>query len=382
MDGGAIPALPLGKFTDDPLTSYTLPSVWYHDREIHEMERTRVFHRGWNFVCHRNEVANPGDYAAMDICGESVAVVRGRDGELRGFFNVCQHRGHKLLTGRGSLRASIVCPYHAWSYGLDGELRAARGSDKMPGFDKSEFCLNRVRIEEYGGFVFANADAGAKPLSEQMPGLDAAMAEWYPDLDNLEFHSRTDFEIAANWKVVVENAIEGYHFDLSGECHRSFSETMNRKKGNAVTNHEGWISFFIGPGESTNTAYPFPREGGGQTDHYAAFVVFPNLVFYTLPYANFVSAFLTVPTGPETSRLESYMYVPRGAGIDETTEQAIEFFNKRLSPEDIELNVGVQAGLRSRGYEQGRFIVDMDDTLRSEHTVHYFQKMVVDAVSA
>jgi len=374
--------LNLGKVTDDPMTSYTLPSAWFYDREIYEIERDRVFHRGWTFVGHRNELANPGDYIAIDISGEPVAVVRGRDGELRGFFNVCQHRGHRLLEGRGNLKAVMTCPYHAWSYGLDGSLRSARGSDAMPGFKKEDFCLKQVRVDELAGFVFANVDAGATPLAHLMPGLAAEMLRWYPDAEDMRLYDRTDFEIEANWKVVVENAIEGYHFDLSGPCHTSFAETMSDRDGNRVTNHDGWISFFIAPGTDDNTAYPFPEDGGGQTDHYAAFVVFPNLVFYTLPYANIVSAFVCVPTGPETTRLESYMYVPSGEEIDETTEKAVTFFNERLSPEDISLNVGVQIGLRSRGYDQGRFIINETDTLRSEHTVHYFQKMVRDAMFA
>ena len=374
--------LPLEGFVDDPSHSYTLPSAWYYDRQLFELEREKIFHQDWYFACHRSEVSKPGDYVAVDILGESVVVIRDKDSELRGFFNVCQHRGHKLLTGRGGGKSAITCPYHAWTYNLDGKLRGAKYSEKVPGFDKADFCLPEVHVAEFAGFVFVSIADNPRPMESRFPGLEKDIDKWYPTLGDMVLYDRTDFDIDANWKVVVENAIEGYHFHISGPCHQSFAETMHDDDSSDISNQDGWIRFLVGPGMFDNSAYPFPENGGGVTDHYSVFVLFPNLALYTLPYANFVSAFLTVPLGPEKSRLESYMYVPAGVEIDETTEKAVEFFNTRLSPEDISLNLGVQAGLRSKGYNQGRFIINPDQCLRSEHTVHYFQKMVRDAVLA
>ena len=131
---------------EEPQHSYTLPSHLYLDENIYEQEKRKIFYNHWHYAGHISQLTKTGDYLTAGIADESIFVVRGQDDELRGFYNVCRHRAHQLLEGSGNTR-NIVCPYHAWSYALTGELRHARNSEKVPGFDKSEFCLQPVQVD-------------------------------------------------------------------------------------------------------------------------------------------------------------------------------------------------------------------------------------------
>ncbi|HLB06710.1 MAG TPA: Rieske (2Fe-2S) protein, partial [Alphaproteobacteria bacterium] len=132
-----------GRFNSDPARSYTLPAEWYTEPAVFEAEKESIFYRTWQFAGHAGQLANPGDYVTSPLLDQNVFIVRGTDGILRAFHNVCRHRAHQLLQGSGNVRV-ITCPYHAWSYELDGRLRAARGHETVAGFDRSEFCLSPI----------------------------------------------------------------------------------------------------------------------------------------------------------------------------------------------------------------------------------------------
>ena len=133
--------LPVAGLTGDHRTSFTLPSPWYYRADVLEREKEEIFFRSWRFVCHRSALGTPGSYVTVDIHGQGIVAIRGRDGRLRAFYNVCQHRAHELLQGRGTVKAAITCPYHGWAYGTDGSLRSARLCDRVPDFDKADFSL-------------------------------------------------------------------------------------------------------------------------------------------------------------------------------------------------------------------------------------------------
>ena len=194
---------------DDPARSTTLPGRLYVDPDTLARERTAIFLRTWNYAGASSELAQPGDYVTARLLDQNVIVMRGRDGELRGFHNVCQHRAHELLEGRGNAR-TIVCPYHAWSYTDDGKLLSARGLEKQPDFEAARFCLKRVAVEVLAdAFVFFNLDPLSKPLSVLAGDLDADLRAMLPALPG--YRARPFGEpkrIAANWKVVVDNFLE------------------------------------------------------------------------------------------------------------------------------------------------------------------------------
>ena len=369
----------LGRFDTDPERSFTLPAVYYWSDEIHRREVEAIFAKSWRFIGHQTQIARAGDYLMQDICGQSVFVVRGRDGTLRGFHNVCRHRAHQLVAERrGKLKATITCPYHAWAYGLDGALKSARMTDRVAGFDRAQFGLAPVAVEVFCGFVFVNLDMDAAPLAERAPGFEAMLRGHVPDLDRMVWTDQADFDIAANWKVVAENSLDGYHVFLSGPAHRNLGELMDGHNL-AMTNHRGWAMLHAHAGTGDNRAYRY-RTGGGQTDEYITMFLWPDLLLFTLPGANGLWSFLIAPEGPERTREEVAAYLPDGAAMDAATAEAVRYMNEELGPEDVALNVGVQKGLRSRGYRQGRLMVDRRRSDMSEHAVHFVQAMVLEAL--
>src|SRR5262245_37024280 len=150
----------IGKFSRDPERSWTLPKSYYIDPEIYEREKDLIFARAWNFACHKSQVAEPGAYATCMVTDQNIVVMRGHDGQLRAFYNVCSHRAHELVKGCGKANI-ITCPYHAWTYHSDGRLRTAIGQKRVDGFEANEFALRAVKVEEYCDFIFVNLDANA-----------------------------------------------------------------------------------------------------------------------------------------------------------------------------------------------------------------------------
>src|SRR5581483_8943037 len=173
------------------LDELSLPFAWYSDGETLRRERARIFARSWQYAGRADQVAEPGSFLAADAGGIPILVVRDRDGELRAFLNVCRHRGAVLTDGCGK-RETIQCHYHAWTYDLDGSLRAAPRSDREPGFDRGDWSLLPASAGTWGPFLFVNPEPDAVPLAEHLGELPAILARDI-DLDGLVFHSRVEF---------------------------------------------------------------------------------------------------------------------------------------------------------------------------------------------
>ncbi|MDE2304056.1 MAG: aromatic ring-hydroxylating dioxygenase subunit alpha, partial [Gammaproteobacteria bacterium] len=211
----------------DQAAGYSLPARYFYDAEVFERERERIFMRSWHLVAHRNELREPGAFVTQDIFDQSVLVISGRDGQLRAFHNVCQHRGNRLLQARRGRSPVVTCPYHAWTYALDGSLRGAPCTAQMAQFRRADHALKSVRVETFGSFVFVNLDPSAKPVAAMAPEADAQLRRFLPDLDELELVEEVDVPVAANWKVIQENSIEGYHFEYSGPAHRELVQLID-----------------------------------------------------------------------------------------------------------------------------------------------------------
>ncbi|MEM7294795.1 MAG: Rieske (2Fe-2S) protein [Pseudomonadota bacterium] len=140
--------------------AYALPGYLYYDPAVYAREQSQIFNRSWQYVCHVSRIVNPGDYCVRDIGDQSIVVVRGNDGTVSAFHNVCQHRAHRLVEGAGNTGSAITCPYHNWSYELGGALRHAPKSEHVVDFNKSAICLSGVRVEDLCGFIFVNLDPG------------------------------------------------------------------------------------------------------------------------------------------------------------------------------------------------------------------------------
>ena len=200
-------------FRKDPKHSFTLPARFYTDAAIFEAEKAAIFYRTWHYAGHISQVAKPGQYLTTRVHEQNVLVARGRDGELRAFFNVCPHRGHELLSGSGKKNV-ITCPYHAWAFDFDGQLENARNSENVAGFDKADFSLKPVRVEVFCGLVLVNLDPDARPFTEEMDGLEDEIRQYLPRFDDLAFAQRDTYHVDANWKILIDNFLECYHLSL------------------------------------------------------------------------------------------------------------------------------------------------------------------------
>src|SRR5262245_17265884 len=192
----------------------TLPYSWYVDPEIAAAERERIFRSSWQYAGHLGDLDGPGSMFPTHVGGLPVVVVLDRERSLRAFLNVCRHRG-TVLVDEPQTRGTIQCPYHAWTYGLDGGLRAAPRSKEEPDFDLACLGLVPVQVDTWGPFVFGNPDPEAPGLDVALGSLPEGVAANGLDVGALRFHPRVPYEIRANWKIAIENYLECYHCRLN-----------------------------------------------------------------------------------------------------------------------------------------------------------------------
>jgi carnitine monooxygenase subunit len=363
-----------------PERALTLPARYFYDDEIFKAERERIFYPGWHCIGHVNELSDPGQFLTFDIFDQSVVALRGDDGVIRSFYNVCQHRGNRLLEDRrGKLGSVIRCGYHSWCYGRDGHLKSAPRSERLPDFDRKDYGLKPVRSEILGSFVFVNFDPEAVPLGEMAPGAERMINQYLPDIGAMKLIEETDVVVPANWKVIMDNSIEGYHFARSGPVHKHLAALIEFKKYKLEAQGKWWT--YIGPPKAgIGSAYGAPLDGATwQTDWFFNIGIWPNTTFYCFPFADICGTFIMIPLAPEKSLLRFGYYGPNRP-MPEVTKACIKWMNEELGPEDIQLNVTQQRGLRSFGYNQGRYLIDPERSNESEHLVHHFHTLVHQAV--
>ncbi len=361
----------LGRFDADPAKSYTIPANYYTDPAIYARETQAIFFKAWNYAAHVSQLVAAGDYVTVRIADQNIVVLRGQDGVLRAFYNVCSHRAHELLQGCGHT-GIITCPYHAWTYHTDGRLRSAVGQKRVEGFAAEEFALKQVRLEEYAGFVFVNLDTDAAPLHTQAGNLADDIKGYCPDVPALKFAHRLTYEIKANWKNVVDNFLECYHCSVA---HPAFVDLVDIKNYRTKT-HGLYSSHISPPGRADNTAYHIPE---GPASNFAAWWLWPNVTFNVFPGPANITVLHIQPTGPETT-LEHFDFFFVDSTPSEAERQAIDYVDKVLQPEDIGLVESVQRGLHSHGYTQGRLMVDKDLSHNSEHGLHHFHALVLKSL--
>lgn len=357
----------------DPAKSWSLRAEAYTDPRWADVDVRAIFARTWQWICHVEKLRQPGSYVSATVAGMPVAVVRDRSGELRAFYNVCKHRAHELLAGSGTTR-NIVCPYHAWTYGLDGQLRAARRADRMETFDKSEVCLDQVRVEEFGGMVYVNLDPTAAPLGEQAGDLAGEIARWAPDVAELTHAKRLTYDVATNWKNVIDNFLECYHCHIA---HKEFVDLVDMDTYDVKT-HGIWSSHFAEAGKHENAAYDV--SGASVTDH-AVWWLWPNTGLLRYPGRGNFMVFQVLPDGPERT-LETWDFFFETADLEPAEVESAHYIDDVLQVQDISLVESVQRGMRTPAFDQGRIVYDPAGSGLSEHGVHHFHGLVLDAYRA
>jgi choline monooxygenase len=368
-------------FTADPTESFTPDAEYYFDRSIYEAELQYIFQRNWLYFCHQSQIPEQGDFLSGEIAGQSVYVVRGKDGAVRGFFNVCQHRAHQLLKGSGRIKNTFRCPYHSWTYDLEGNLRGAPKCESVKNFSRSDVKLKPVGTDVIGGFVFVNLDFSAEPLSSAVPHFAAQLLAMCPEAEALQFVKRQHFNIKANWKVGVENFLENYHSFYSGPAHGQLSNVIDQSTYRWTI--DGKVIEFLGKGGAPEKL-PYELHGGrrfsGREEGFQIVFLWPNMAFIIVPGASMLLVFLMNPAGAETTS-EPLLYFGLNEQMDEGTASAVDWFNNILGPEDVDLVESVQRGLHSLGYRRGRLMVDPDQKEPwSEHFLHHFNTLNVKAL--
>ena len=357
-----------------PAKSSSIHKVCYTDPAFLAVEQQAIFCRSWQFVCHEEKLREPGSYVALDVGGQSIVAVRTKEkegnGELKAFYNVCKHRAHELLQGEGTTQ-TITCPYHAWVYRLDGSLISARRSEHIENFDKSKHCLTEVKLEVFCHFVFVNLDPDAAPLSEQSGDLAKEITAFAPDIANLTFAKRLTYRIQANWKAVVDNFLECYHCPTA---HKDFCSLVDMNTYQVKT-HGIYSSHMAKAKTSANNAYSI--EGASVTDH-AVWFLWPNMTLMRYPGRGNFMAWRFYPIS-ETETYEVFDFFLETAEPTESEREAIEFIDHVLQPEDIGLVESVQRGMATPAFERGRYMVDPSGSGMSEHAVHHFHGLVLDA---
>jgi choline monooxygenase len=344
----------------------TLPFDWYSDPAVLRLERERIFRRTWQYAGRADQVAEPGSFFTCDLGGVPIVVVRDQEGGLRAFLNVCRHRGSLVCEGEGK-RETLQCPYHAWTYGLDGALRAAPRSDREPGFDKTELGLVPVSVDSWGPFVFANPDADAAPLAETLGELPQLVAASGLDVESLRFLQRSSGDYEANWKVCSENFLECYHCQVA---HPGFSKVVDVSVDAYVLEQSPTFSTQYGP---VREAWKGDFDPRGPIARGQFHFVWPNLTLNIMPGHPNLSIGPIVPTGPErTARFLDYFV---GPGVDQAWIDDMLEFDGQVGAEDTVLVERVQRGLRGGGLEHGRLMGE------SEQLIAHFQTLLLDALA-
>lgn len=340
--------------------AFTISADWYTSEDLYQLERRRIFHNSWQAVARTDQLTEPGSYVTCELAGEPIVVVRGKDGELRAFFNVCRHHAAEVMTEPCGKASILRCPYHGWSYELDGTLKGVPEWDGVCDFDKSGNSLVPIRVEAWEQFVFVHLGEPKQTVRE----FFGPMAEHLESLSlcALRFHSRKEFVLNCNWKVFVDNYLDGgYHVPYIHKGLGSVLDYAEYKIENG-TNYCLQSSPVDASGGEAETA---SVRGGDFAYYYWAF---PNFMLNW--YEGYMDTNVAFPLGTNRCRVVFDFYFGEGA-TDQDKSVAVA---ERIQQEDIDICESVQRGLGSRAYGAGRLSV------RREAGEHLFHRLLATAL--
>lgn len=333
----------------------TLPTWVYHDPKFHSLEMEHLFRRSWLMVGHANEARQPGDYITLDVADDRVFVIRGRDGKLRAFDNVCRHRASRVVKGEiGSCSNSIVCPFHGWSYGFDGRLGDVPAGQNFPGLEKSKIALPELQLEEWMGFVFVRFTGDGPSVSEQLaPVHDEARLYRFEDMR--PWGERTRIDCNFNWKLFIESDSRRHRNPLGRPEPRGTSARSRAVPDDpeSTTWSERMYQQLLPEVET------LPKELRHVSNYYT---VFPTAVLRVSP--DLVDCYQVIPFGPDKCRLQSF----RVAHDDTRREmRAARYLTSRIArqsvKEDLDFCSWTHSGVRSSRY-QGGFLSEQEVGVR------------------
>jgi len=337
----------------------TIPASWYLDERISRLERDQVFARNWIAVGRVDQVTSPGQFFTFELAGEPLVVVRGTDGELRAFYNVCRHHAAAVADSPCGTVQHLRCPYHGWTYGLDGTLKGAPEFGGVCNFKREENGLVPVRVATWELFVFVTLDQNAPALEASLGDLPARVAPL--NLSKLHFFTRKSYTLACNWKVYLDNYLDGgYHVP---HLHKSLNSVLDYKEYN-IENGDRYSQQSSPMVPSQDASVANTRTG----DMAYYYWLYPN--FMINYYEGIVDTNLVLPLGIDKCQVifDFYFADISDARLDYNGESVA--VSDRVQDEDVGICESVQIGLRSRAYGAGRLSV------RREAGEHLFHRLL------
>ncbi|HEV2176282.1 MAG TPA: aromatic ring-hydroxylating dioxygenase subunit alpha [Terriglobia bacterium] len=354
----------------------TIPGPWYTDPRVAELERQAVFGRTWQAVGRLDQVAGPGRYFTAEVAGEPVLVARGTDGVLRAFYNVCRHHATAVAWKAAGESANFRCPYHGWTYGLDGALKGMTEFEGVCNFDPARNGLVPIRVETWEQFVFVNLDPTAEPLADSLGGLVARVKPLR--LESLSFVERRVYTLKCNWKVYVDNYLDGgYHVP---HMHKGLNSVLEYT--HYTIENDGRCSIQSSPVKISEDSDASARATrGGDRAYY--FWQYPNFMLNW--YEGYLDTNFVLPGSPGGASGETGLAERDGVDgctvifdfyFGDTSEARREYIQQsigvsdRVQQEDTAICESVQRGLKSRAYGAGRLSV------RREAGEHLFHRLL------
>jgi Rieske 2Fe-2S family protein len=361
----------------------TLPGDHYTDPEVFALEQERIFESMWFCAARASELARPGQFRTYQVGRESVLISRSRDGSIRAFLNICRHRGAKLCTAEsGEVKRAFQCPYHAWTYGLDGKLVAAPNLTSMPDIDRVEYGLINVHVREWLGYVWVCLADTPPSFEEDVTGavterLGAAESIERYDIDNLEVGRRITYDVKANWKLIIENFMECYH---CATIHPELTEVLPEFAdgfaaqyyvGHGAEFGEEVQGFTVDGSEGLDR---IPGVAEDQDRRYYAITVKPQVFINLVP--DHVIFHRMYPMAADRTIVEcDWLYLPHVVESGKDVSRSVELFH-RVNQQDFDACERTQPGMSSRAYAKGGVLVP------SEHHIGAFHSWVQDRLGA
>ncbi len=340
--------------------AFTIPGSWYTNPEILRLEERAVFGRTWQLIGRTDQLVAPGDYISAEVGGEPVLVVRGTNGSLNAFFNVCRHHAAAVATEACGKAKLFRCPYHGWTYGLDGSLKGAPEFNEVRNFDRGKNGLMPVRVDTWEQFVFVTLDEGAPALEEFIGGLAGIVKPLH--LDILKFYTRKIYSLNCNWKVFIDNYLDGgYHVP---HLHKGLNSALEYKQY-TIENGERYSvqsSPMVRSAEDESVATT--RRG----DRAYYLWLYPN--FMINAYEGVMDTNLVIPSGLDKTQVIFDFFFDDVSPEQESKNAESVAVSDRIQDEDVGICESVQRGLRSRAYGAGRLSV------RREAGEHLFHRLL------
>jgi carnitine monooxygenase subunit len=340
----------------DPLDGWSLPGWVYYDADFFAKEMDCVIRPSWQIVCHVSDIEHSGDWHSFELLGESVIVVRGEDGQVRAFHNVCRHRASRLVDGSSGCAKKLVCPYHGWAYEIDGRLSGVPNRRDYAGLDRAALALNPVTMEIWQGFVFVRLEGDGPSVAEMMAPYEAMVAPYrFPEMR--AFGRVTLRPRALNWKTIGDNYSDGLHIPIA---HPGLTRLFGRGYGIEANDHVDrmWGDLVDRPSRNPSERmyqHILPRVNHLPADkqrHWLYFKLWPNVAFDIYP--DQVDFMQFIPVSPTQTIIREIAY----AVPDERREMKAARYlnwriNRQVNAEDTVLIDRVQAGMASRSYQPG-----------------------------